>query len=116
MGAILLRLQTNSDDPFVNEASILARAHVRHVIVPAWEDIIVERSASPFQPRPHCLPSRLEQIELNLALSLLLYNYGSVANPPARDNIADAHFDHTAPAQFAIDGEVNSALPRKRRC
>jgi len=104
--AVFLRLEPDANNPFVNEASILARAHMPGVIVPAWENIVTERAAASLQPCPHRSPSGLEQFKLNGALRLLLHDDGSVANTPTEDEIADAHFDHIASAQLATDGKV----------
>ena len=46
VGAIFLGLQADPDDSFMNRARILACAHVRGAVVPAWEDIIIERSSA----------------------------------------------------------------------
>lgn len=90
----------------MNEAHILARTHVPYVIVPALIYLVVERSASPWQPRPHGFPGRIEQFESHGALGLLPNHDRSVANPSAGDDIADPYLDDVAAAQLAIDSEV----------
>ena len=41
--------KTNRSHPFINQAGILARAHVSGMINPAWEKVIARRTAPSFQ-------------------------------------------------------------------
>jgi len=92
--------------PLVDEAGIRPRAHVPGMVVSAWEDKIVERSASAFQSCAHRFPGRLYQFELHRLFRLRLHDDSSVPNAPSGHDVANAYLDHVAAAQLAIDREV----------
>lgn len=92
--------------PLVNEASILPRAHVGHVIVSAREDEVVQRSTASLRPCLHRLSCRIHQLELDRTLGLLLDHNGAVTDASAGNYIANPNLDHITAAQLAIDGEV----------
>jgi hypothetical protein len=48
----------------------------------------------------------MHEFEMNRTLGLLLYDDGAIPHTPARNQIADANFDHITAAQFAIDSKV----------
>jgi hypothetical protein len=103
MGSVLLGLKADVGDPLANEASILPRAHMPHVVVSAWKEEIVQRAAAALDPRKQGLAGRLDQLELYGPLCLLLHYDGAVPNATAGDNVADAHFHHVTSAQLAVD-------------
>jgi hypothetical protein len=116
VGAIFLRLKTDSDDPLANEARVLASAHVPWAVVPARENIVVERSAAPLEPRSHGSSGGFEQRKLHGALRLLLLYDGPVANPAARDDVADAYLDPSQPRNLLSMAKSDKARSRRRRC
>lgn len=85
---------------------MLPCAHMRHIVVPAWKDVVVERSTPSFEPSSHRLSCRLHKLELNRPLGLLLHHDGAVADAPARHEVADPDLDAIAAAQLAVDREV----------
>lgn len=104
--SVLLRLEADADHPLVHQAGVLARAHVRHVVVSARENVVVERAAAALQPSSHRFPGSLHQLELDGSLRLLLHDYCASAHAPTRNDIANADLDLVATAQLAIDSEV----------
>jgi hypothetical protein len=76
------------------------------MIDPAREGVIVESAASTFEPGEQTAPGGLEELELNGAAGFLLNYDGSRANPAAADKVADLDLDDVAPAQLAVDREI----------
>jgi hypothetical protein len=106
MRSIILGMKTYADDPLVHETRVLSRTHMSHVFVAAREDEVVQGTASAFQPRTHRLAGRVHQLELDRSSCFLLNDDSAVAHTPARDHIANPHFDHVTAAQLAIDSKV----------
>ena len=42
MRSVFLRLKADASDPFVDQPSILPRAHMAGIIVTAWKDVVVD--------------------------------------------------------------------------
>src|ERR1043166_6737233 len=59
VGAVLLGLKTDAGDPFPHEPCVLPRAHVTHVVVPAWKDEVGECAAAALEPCQQGLAGRL---------------------------------------------------------
>jgi hypothetical protein len=74
-----------------------------HVVVPAREHVVVQRSSRALQPRPRCFPGRVHQLELDRPLRLLLHDDSQIAHTPIRHDIADQRADDVAAAQLAVD-------------
>ena len=91
MGTIFTSHQADPSHPFINKAGILPGAEMAVVINPAREDVIVDRSASPFEPCQQTGSSIREQLELNRPTCFLLHHDCARSYLPATDKIADLH-------------------------
>lgn len=116
VGAILPWLETDTNDPFVSKASILARAHVPNAIVPARKNVVAERSASLLQPSPHCFPGRLEQFNLN-GRWVFCCTATALSRTSPRETISPMLTLTTSqPRNLPSMAKSNSAQSRRRRC
>ena len=106
MRAIIASHQTDPRHPFVDEPGILPRADMIGTINSAWEGVVVETASSTFEPGEQTATGRLEELELNGAAGFLLDYDSSRANPGAADQVADLDLDDVAPAQLAVDREI----------
>ncbi len=112
MSAVTLSLEANAGDLLVNEAGILPRAHVLHIIVAAGKDEVVQSAAATLKPRSQRLAGRFDDFELHAAFDLLLHYNRAIPDPAADDYVAAAHLDGVAAAQLAIDRKVEkSSVP-----
>lgn len=50
MGAVFADVESNGRDPFINQPGVLARAQVTQVVNAAWENEVINRSASALDP------------------------------------------------------------------
>jgi hypothetical protein len=76
------------------------------VIDPAWKDELVQRAASVFEPGQNAAAGGFEEFELNGPAGLLLDDDRAGPNPTAADKVADLDLHDIAPAQFAINSEI----------
>ena len=76
------------------------------VIDPAQKDEVVARAAAVFEPGKKTAAGGFEEFELNGSAGLLLDDDRAGANPRTADEVADLDRHHIAPAQFAVDGEI----------
>ena len=106
MCAILALVQANGRHPLIKKAGVLPGAEVSHVINPTGEDEVIQRASAPLQPYQQALTRFGHELELNRPTCFLLDNGCSVADGAAADQIANAQFHQVAPAQFAVDGQV----------
>src|SRR5262249_47544289 len=79
---------------------------VPRVAGPAREGVVVEHTASSFQPSLETGASRFEQLELDRPASLLLRDRGSRSHPAAAHEFADPDLHDVAATQLAVDGKV----------
>jgi hypothetical protein len=70
------------------------------------ENEVVQRAFPPLQPSQQALARFSHDLELNRTTGLLLNDGCPVANGPAADEIANAQLHQIAPAQLAVDGQV----------
>ena len=106
VSTVILGLEADADDPLANEAGILPRAHVPHIVVTAWEDEIVQCAATALEPSEQGLAGRLDKLELHGSFRLLLHHDRAIPNATAGNDVANADLDHIATAQLAVDREV----------
>lgn len=90
----------------MGEPGILPDARVSGVIVPARENVIVQRSTPTFERGAHRSPGSLHQLELDRPLNVLLDHDSLVADEPARHDVANPDGSHVAGAQLAVDHEI----------
>ena len=72
MRPVVLRPQSDSGHPLVNEPSVLPSADMVGVIDPAWKSELVNRSASAFEPGQNAAAGGFEELKLNRPTCLLL--------------------------------------------
>jgi len=77
-----------------------------HVIDPAWESIIVDRAATPLQPRKQARADTRRQLKLNRSARLLWDDNRSVFDLGTGDDIADLDLDQVAATQIGVEREV----------
>jgi hypothetical protein len=77
-----------------------------NVVVPAWENVIVERTAAALKPGEQGFSSRLNQLELYGPFCFLLHHDGAIANATGSYNVANTHLDDVTAAKLAVDGKV----------
>ena len=106
MGAILRAGQTDPRHPLIDKAGILPRAEMIGMIDAAWEDEIIQRSATTLKPGEQAGPGVCEQLELHGTFRLLLDDHRPRSDLTAADQIADLHADDVATAKLAVDREV----------
>jgi hypothetical protein len=106
MGAVVLPAKSDPSHPFVDEPGILPDADMIGMINPARESVIFESASSTFEPGEQTATGGLEEFELNGAAGFLLNYASSRANPAAADQVADLDLDDVAPAQLAVDREI----------
>lgn len=106
MGAIFTSHQADPSHPFINKAGILPGAEMAIVINPARKDVIVHRSASPFEPRQQARPSVRQQLELNGPTRFLLHHDCPRPDLSAADNVTDLHLHQVAAPKLAIDRQI----------
>ena len=73
-----------------------------HVTDPAWESIIVDRAATPLQPRKQARAETRRQLKLNRSARLLWDENRSVFDLGTGDDIADLDLDQVAATQIAV--------------
>lgn len=98
--------EADARDQLANEAGVLPRAYVAHVVVSAREDEIVQRTAAALKPSEQRLTGRVNQLELHGPLGLLLDHDGAIPDPTTGNGVTDANPDHVAAAKLAVGGEV----------
>jgi hypothetical protein len=106
MRPVVLRSQANARHPLIDEAGILAGADVVGLIDPAREDEIVNRAAPTFKPGQQAGSGRLQHFELHGAAGLLLHDDRTRSDGAPADELADLHLHDVAPAQLAVDREI----------
>lgn len=106
MCPVVFPAQSDSRDPLVNKASILACADVIGVIDSAWKDKVVERASAAIEPSEDTAAGGLEEFELDGPTGFLLSNDCPRANPAATDKFADFDLDHIASAKLAVDRQI----------
>src|ERR1700688_3278071 len=74
MGAILLTAQADAYDPLIDESRVLPGAEVISAIDTAWEDIVSQCAAPPFQPGKQASSCVRQQLELDRPTGLLLHD------------------------------------------
>lgn len=80
MRAVFLGTQTDRSDPFIDQTGILPRTDVGRMVNSAREGIIVDASASPFQPSKQARPRVSHQLKLNRPARLLLHHHRTRPN------------------------------------
>jgi hypothetical protein len=113
VGAVIFGLKSYTYYPLANQVSILSRAHMVRMIIAAWEDEVVKSAATTLVPSEQGLARLLENLELRRSFGFLLHYDGTITNPAAGNNVADADLDDIATAQLAIDREVKERSVRK---
>ena len=83
-----------------------------HVVVPAWKNVIVERSTPSFSPGPHRLPCRLPGLKLNWPLGPLLHYNGAVANAAAQHDVTDPDLATSQPCSLLPIAKVKKVPGR----
>jgi hypothetical protein len=84
----------------------LAGTEVTHIIDPAWEHEIEDRSAAALQPSfqaPTCLS---HDFELYRPAGLLLDNRRPVADLTTAHDVANPELDEITAAQLAVDRQI----------
>jgi hypothetical protein len=76
------------------------------VIDPARENIVSEGAAAQLKPNEEAGPCRLKELKLDRSSGFLLHHDRPRPDLAATDDVADSNLDHVAPAQLAVDGEV----------
>ena len=106
MGPTILPAQPDPRYPFVDDRGALPSAYVIGVIDPAREHELIYRAASMFKPGQHARADGLEEFKLHRSTSLLLNNDRSHPDPTTANHVTDPDFDNVAPAQPAVDRQV----------
>lgn len=106
MGAIFTSHQTDPSHPFINKTGILPGAEMALVINPAREDVIVNRSASPFEPCQQTGSRIGEQLRLNGPTCFLLHYDRARSDLSATDKVADLHLHQVAASELAVDRQI----------
>lgn len=99
-----------------NEPRILAGAHVSHVVFPAWKDVIVERTTSPFKPRDQRFARGLDEFELHRPLCRLLHYNRAISDGTAGDDVTDADLTTSHPRSLLSIAKSKMARSRRQRC
>jgi hypothetical protein len=79
---------------------------VREPVNATGKDILVERATAPFEPLEQACASGLQEFELHWATSLLMDDYGSLANASSPDQLIDLDLHKVATAKLAVDGQI----------
>jgi hypothetical protein len=97
MRAVLMHIETNRSDPFVNQTCILARAEMAHIVDAAWEDEVFQRASATVEPGQQRLASLCHQFELHGSFGLLLHDRRPISDHTTRGDIANLHLDDVTP-------------------
>ena len=106
MRAILRLAQANGRHPFINQAGILARAHVAMMINAARKQIFMRRTSSALEPGDQGRTDIRGKLELDRAISLLLDDNRTVPNVRAGYHVTNFDLHQIAATQLAVDCEV----------
>ena len=104
--AVILGLKADPGHPLPDQSGVLPSAHVSHVVVPAWENEVVEGATTALKPSEQRLSGRFDQLELDGPFGFLLHDNSAIPYATAGDYVTDAYLDHVATAKLAVDGEV----------
>lgn len=103
---IFLGTQTNRGHSLINEAGVLPRAHVICVVDPAWESIVLDCAAAPFESDQQTCSHVAGDLELNRTTGLLLNDDRSSSDLPSDDNITNSDLDQVAAVKLVVDRKV----------
>ena len=93
----MLGLGADADKSTLNEAGILPRAHVPHIVATSWEDEIVQGATTAFEPSEQSFTGRLDDLELHGSVCLLLNHDRPIQNAAIGNDFHTAR--HTLAAQ-----------------
>ena len=115
MGAVVLLMESDPSDPFVDEPGILSSADMVGMIIPAREGVVIERASSAFEPSEYTATGQLEEFELNGPARFLLdYDGSGRTRPPlTRSPILILTMSH--PRSLLSIARSNIARSRSRR-
>src|SRR4249920_1594898 len=106
MRPVVLRPQSDSGHPLLNEPSILPGADLISVIDPARKSELVNRSPSAFEPGQNAAAGGFEELKLNRPTCLLLDDNRACANLGAADKLTNLDLDDVTSSQLAVDCEI----------
>lgn len=102
--------KTNCSHPFINQAGILARAHVSGVVDSAGKEIFDRGAAPSLQPCQQCRSHIGGEFELHWSIGFLLDDDRAIADVGTGNHIANPDLHQIAAAQLTIDGEIEERL------
>ena len=106
MGAVVLPAQSDPSHPFVDKPGTLPSADMIAMINPAREGVVVESAASTFEPGEGAGTGGLEELELNGRRVFCSTMMARERTRPPLTRSADLDRDDVAPAQLAVDREI----------
>lgn len=106
VGAVFFPPQPDRGDPFVDEASILPRAHRMAGTDPAWEHEIIDGATPPQQPSCEARAGVRGNFKLHRPPGLPLNDHCAFADRSSGHEIANLQLNEIATPQLAIDREV----------
>src|SRR6266478_1355321 len=106
MGAVGRRNKPNRPHPGPDDPGILPGRQMRRLCNAARKEELLWLQMGRRDPRVHRVPRLLGDLELDRALGLLLHDYRPRRDRSALDDIVDAKPNQIAPAQLAVDTEI----------
>jgi hypothetical protein len=106
MGAVGRRVHSNRPHPGPDDPGVLPGRKMGRLRNAAWKEVLLRLQMGRRDPGVDRVPCLLGDFKLHRPLGLLLYDNRPRRNPSALDDIVDAKPDQIAPAQLAVDGEV----------
>src|ERR1700716_3307532 len=107
MGTVGRRVQPDCLDPRPDDPRILPRRKMRQLRQTAGKKELLRLQMRRADPSRDRIARLLGDLKLHRPLSLLLHNNRARGYMTALDHVVDAKPDQIAPAQLAVDGEVD---------
>src|SRR6266700_2470984 len=106
MGAVGRWIKPNRSRPGMNDPGILPSRKVRRLRHTARKEELLRLQAGGRDPGTDRVPRLFGDLELHRPLRLLLHDNRAWGDMTALEHIADVKPDQVAPAQLAVDGEI----------
>src|SRR5207249_6331033 len=106
MGAVGRLIKPNRSGPRMNDPGILPSRKVRRRRHTARKEELLRLQAGGRDPGTDRVPRLFGYLELHRPLGLLLHDNRAWSNMTALEHIADVKPHQVAPAQLAVDGEI----------
>src|ERR1022692_13486 len=106
MGAVRRRVKPDRPHPGPDDSGMLPGRKMWRLRNAAWKEELLRLQVGRRDPGGDRVPRLLGDLKLHRSLGLLLHDNRAGGDATALDHIMDAKPDQIAPAQLAVDGEV----------